>query len=284
MRVKTLINWLNDNLNEAQVHGRNFLTKFKSFTRLSVKQKEHLMAAFKEYRNWHNFNGGLKGYSNDIIKERVRSLNHYKIAADRAEFSAQSKFHSSILEEFLYFLFRDLVEELNNSSRDKKIMLGGTTAYSNLYFAPENIKEFIKSPNMKINEKDQDFAIYRSIKIAADNEHKIINVPILSVECKTYIDKTMLEGSIATAEKIKNGNPYCLFAVVTEWYDVSFEVDPKYSRIDQIYVLRKQKRRTSKYNEMAADVATDLFLFVRSHVERGWSNIEQKLSKEGKIL
>jgi len=43
----------------------------------------------------------------------------------------------------------------------------------------------------------------------------------------------MLDGSIVTAEKIKNDNPYCLFLVVTECYDVSLDVDPAYSRINR---------------------------------------------------
>ena len=137
---------------------------------------------------------------------------------------------------------------------------------------------------MKINVKDQDFAIYRTILIKADGEQKLINVPVVSIECKTYIDKTMLEGSIATAEKRKNGNPYCLFLVVTEWYDVSYEVDPAYSRIDQIYVLRKEKRRSNKKKPIDFVVVKDLFRFVKYHLERDWSSIEQKLTEEGKIL
>ena len=137
---------------------------------------------------------------------------------------------------------------------------------------------------MRIHEKDQDFAIYRRVEIQADGERRIVNVPVVSIECKTYIDKTMLEGSVATAEKIKMGNPYCLFIVVTEWYDVSYEVDPKYSRIDQIYVLRREKRRASTSSLIHADVVIDLFELVRDHPRREWSQIEEKVKREGKVL
>jgi len=41
-------------------------------------------------------------------------------------------------------------------------------------------------------------------------ENKIY-VPIVSIECKTYLDKTMYEGSISTAEKIKKGIPTVFF-------------------------------------------------------------------------
>lgn len=72
--------------------------------------------------------------------------------------------------------------------------------------------------------------------------------------------------------------------MVTETYDVSYEVDPAYSRIDQIYVLRKQKRRNQLAKEIDYKVVEDLFVFVKSHLKRNWSSIEEKLTKEGKIL
>ena len=142
---------------------------------------------------------------------------------------------------------------------------------------------------MRINSKDQDFSIFRVVNIKADTEENRINVPVVSIECKTYIDKTMLEGSIATAEKIKNGNPYSLFIVVTEYYDVSFDVDPKYSRIDQIFVLRKQKRPKDKksrknINSIDEEVVIRLFEFVREHLERPWSDVKKKLEEEGTII
>ncbi|MFQ6055585.1 MAG: Bpu10I family restriction endonuclease, partial [Methanosarcinales archaeon] len=41
-----------------------------------------------------------------------------------------------------------------------------------------------------------------------------MHIPIVSIECKTYRDKTMFEGSVSTAEKIKKGNLYCIFLIV----------------------------------------------------------------------
>ena len=101
----------------------------------------------------------------------------------------------------------------------------------------------MKEPNVEINVKDQDFAIYRKVELSIDGKGKEIKVPIVAVENKTYLDKTMLEGVIATAEKLKSWNPYTRFVVVSENYDVDLKVDPVYSRIDQIYVLRKSKRK-----------------------------------------
>ncbi|MCS7282133.1 MAG: Bpu10I family restriction endonuclease [Anaerolineae bacterium] len=276
------IHWLQQSLKPAQVHGRNILTK--------LRQREnwrYLSGVIRAYQDWVGKNE-VQGYDPEIIQGRVDALNQYKLAVEGVPFSAQSKFHSSVLEEFLYYLFRDLVLEMNREAQvgeaAKAMEIGGIRAYSNLYFAPASFQAFLRSPSVRVNEKDQDFAIYREVQILADRESRTLYVPVVSIECKTYIDKTMLEGSIATAEKIKMGNPYCLFVVVTEWYDVSYEVDPKYSRIDQIYVLRREKRRAENPNPIQYEVVLDLFRLVHEHLRRDWSRIEEKMTREGKIL
>jgi len=288
MNITAEIKWFEDNTTKSHVHGRNILAKLKRYKKLENKQREGLSrTVIPSYKEWMSKNESLKGFSRKIIRERVNALNSYKEKIKKVAFSSQSKFHSSVIEEFLYYLFKDLINSLNSKNQKKSktnIILGGVRAYTNLYFAPRNLQSFLEKPNMKTNVKDQDFAIYRKIKIKADSESQTVNVPVVSIECKTYIDKTMLEGSIATAEKIKNGNPYCLFLIVTEWYDVSYDVDPAYSRIDQIFVLRKQRRKTEPENPIDSDVVIDLFGFVKKHLEREWSNIDKKLSEEGKIM
>jgi len=262
-------------------HGRNILGKLKN--QKYSRYHSLLQQSWTYYLEWQRNNLELKGTSFKIVKKRVEYLNQYKDYIDGIStriFSAQSKFHSTVIEEFLYYLFKDEVERIAG----ERIRLGGIRAYSNIYFSPSNLQEFTRRAFIRVNEKDQDFAIYRSIKIQADGERKIINVPVVSIECKTYLDKTMLEGSIATAEKIKMGNPYCLFIVVVEYYDVSYEVDPKYSRIDQIYVLRKQKRRGEKRSPIDAKVVWDLFKIVKRHLEADWSGIERRIIETGKVL
>lgn len=56
-------------------------------------------------------------------------------------------------------------------------------------------------------------------------------------------------------------------------------VDPKYSLIDQIYVLRKD----SKCNPVDEDLVIDLFKFVEDHINSDWSNVEDR-KKRGKMI
>lgn len=166
----------------------------------------------------------------------------------------------------------------------ENLKAGGAKAYSNLYFSSENLEQFVASPTIGINQKDQDYAIYRSLNLVVNGEiSKEINLPIVSIEAKTYIDKTMLEGSIATAEKIKSGNPYAKFYMVAETYEVDQSVDPAYSRIDQIYVLRKSDKRGSA-SPIDFDVVHSLYDDVKNHLNRDWGNIKNKLSTSGKII
>ena len=88
----------------------------------------------------------------------------------------------------------------------------------------------------------------------------------------------MLEGSIATAEKIKSGNPYCKFYIVTERYDVDREVEVKHSRIDQIFVLRKYT------DKICADVVKLLIKYVDDHLKQQWTDIEKNIKNKGTVI
>ena len=247
----------------------------KIITRINNKDKKGA-ALLEIYSIWKVENEKIKGTDSRSINKKVLLLNEYKKHIGKIESTFQSKLASSVLEEFLYYLFKDFVSNL----KIPRTLLGGTRAYSNLYFCPPNLKEFQDRSFISINEKDQDFSIYRPVEIQSGNEKKLINIPLVSIECKTYLDKTMLEGSIATAEKIKLGNPYCMFLVVTETYQVSYAVDPKYSRIDQIFVLRKDNLS----NPILPDVVIHLFDAVTKHLSSQWSNIEAKIKKDGEVL
>lgn len=241
--------------------------------------------------------GSYPDIVNESIAKRVKLLNDYyeffevnKIEG-KGGFDSRSKIRSTILEEFMYFLFKDYVDLLNKDSNIKSGILqnGSVDAYSNLYFTAPNLKDFVKSPTIEFNTKDQDYAIYRTVDISIKNERtsvKTANIPILAIENKTFLDKTMLEGAIATAEKIKMGAPYAIYVVATETYAVKYEVDPVYSRIDQIFVLRKCKH--NKNNRLPkiidVEVVQSMFWYIIERLQRPWAEIEKKLTTFGTII
>lgn len=244
-----------------------------------------------------NTTGSYPDIVNESIAERVTLLNDYYDFFERNEiegkngFDSRSKIRSTILEEFMYFLFKDYVDKVHKDCNVESGVLqnGSVKAYSNLYFTAPNINDFVKNPTIEFNTKDQDYAIYRTVDISIKNASastKTANIPILAIENKTFLDKTMLEGAIATAEKIKMGAPYAVYIVATETYAVKYEVDPVYSRIDQIFVLRKCKH--DKDNRLPkpidVEVVKSMFWYIIEHLQRPWAEIEKKLTTYGTII
>ncbi len=274
------------------IHGDNLKNKLKN--EKNQINRSYLEEIKKCYGAWRGAIDALKGERNKRgITKLVAGLNAYKDFVDQPKFrkekgnqngfTSQSKLHSTVIEEFMYHLLSAIP-----TLAGKHLEYGPTNAYSNLYFAPANLQSFETKGGLTINTKDQDFAISKKVKLftllpsAGEPESCDIHIPVVSIECKTYLDKTMYEGSVATAEKIKRGNPYSLFLIVTETYEVSADVDPAYSEIDQIYVLRKQSNRDKK-KPIQADIVEDLYKSVESHLSASWRDVGQKI-KAGKLI
>lgn len=288
--IKFILGYVGAKLNEYRQlsHASNLIGKWNS-PNLKDNQSKALCAILPKYYDYLKGNLEIEGFSEDVVRKRVTLLNDYynfyfRNGYDNV-FSSQGKVRPTILEEFMFLLFKDYVACLKSDFEDNSDVLdcGSAKAYTNLYFTSSGMKDFVKSPNIEINVKDQDFAIFRNFTLKANSKEEEIKIPVIAVENKTYIDKTMLEGIIATAEKIKTGNPYARFIAVTENYDVDLRVDPAYSRIDQIYVLRKCKRKED-WADVDYNVVMRLFTEVKQHVERPWSNVESKMRGEGVII
>ena len=277
-------------MGKGYVHASNYAAKLRKWDKLSPSQQEALLGLAPVYHQYVEGNNLVQGYSHEAIRKRVHLLNTYYnyIREKRYDnvFSAQGKFRPSILEEFMFILLKDYLRDVKaqNGIDDDRIAMGGQRAYTNLMFSGKDFSAFVNSPQMDINEKDQDFAIYRPVTIQIDEgDRRRANLPIVAIENKTYLDKTMLEGAMSTAEKIKAGNPYAMYVVVTEHYDVSLDVDPVYSRIDQIYVLRKNRSKEA-HRDIDADVVIGLFEDIKRHIERPWSDVRKRMEDNGVLM
>lgn len=104
------------------------------------------------------------------------------------------------------------------------------------------------------------------------------DMPAIAIECKTYLDKTMLESCSTTGEQLKKNNPNALYIVVAERLKLSEAVNLKNCKIDQIYILRKQKNtdREDRFldgyiaNPIYEDVVFHLFAMVRDYLAADW--------------
>lgn len=261
------------NFDKGYIHASNILGKLKAKD-ITQAKKDFLKECIAKYRAFD------KAFLSDDLGVKVNAWNKYLnfVRSHNKYFTSQSKFEPTILEEVLFRIFKPTIKQ--------KIQMGGTKAYSNLYFSPTNLAEFETKDSVKINCKDQDFAIYKNVNFTLENGEKIqMSVPVVAFECKTYLDKTMLESAVATAEKIKTGNPSCRFCIVAEWYSVDKAVDIRSSRIDQIYVLKKDANKSNHaQRDIETSVVKRLYDDTIEHLGKDWSSIEKNIRQKGVVL
>jgi hypothetical protein len=273
------------------VHGSNLKRKEKHRKKYrDADSRKYLGEIRTEYDKWHQANIELVGprstpsdRDNEIIVQRVELLSAYKDFLDRQhyaeKFDSRSNLHSSVLEEFLYYLFKDLVKDFGDNA-----LIGKSHTFKDIFFVPPKYSEMLKRPYARLETKDHDFVIgatiqasleavippeqndnpgeiltllkkepedYQEVTVTGNTETHIFDVPVVAIECKTYLDKTMLEGSSRAAEDLKTKNPNSLYIVLMEWIKLTSDVNLRKYKVDQIYVLRQQKNtdREFRYEE-----------------------------------
>lgn len=283
------------------VHGQNLIQKEGHTEKYTDKaSKKYLNEIRFEYEKWKFANTELKGpfaakadTDTSTIIKRVALFTRYKDFIDQQKyaeaFDSRSNLHSSVLEEFIYYLFRDLVADFGGGSS-----VGKAATFKDIFFAPPSYAEMVKAPHARIEKKDHDFVIGASVAIdihctGSDvSQTESLQLPAVAIECKTYLDKTMLEGSSTTAEQIKIRTPNAIYIVVAEWLKLTKDVNLKKFKVDQIYVLRKQKNTDREYRflpdydkkPISAEVVTHLYDMVRNHLTQPWiGGVEHGLDK-----
>ncbi len=287
------------------VHGNNITQKENHKTKYTDDlSKKYLVEIREKYDEWKKANEGLHGpciekTDNDsgTIEKRVMLFNEYKDFVDQQHyaenFDSRSNLHSSILEEFILYLFNDIVSEFSDKS-----LIGKARAFKDIFFQAKNYKEMVDKPCAQIEIKDHDFVIGVNIKAdmncegSLNKQTEILQIPAVAIECKTYLDKTMLEGSSTAGAQLFSRNPNAMYVVVAEWLKLTDKVNLKKYRVDQIFVLRKQKNtdREFRYDEgyeknpIYSDVVEALFEMVREHLTSTWDGSVQNKLKTGLLI
>ena len=273
------------------VHGSNLSQKEAHPSKYrDAEARQFLQKIRARYDAWHQANLALLGpvavraeQDLAIVAQRVSLLSEYKDFLDQQKyaekFDSRSNLHSSVLEEFMFYLFRDLVTELSEHA-----LLGKSHTFKDLFFKADSYREMLATPRVLVEKKNHDFAI--GVKVRASfqgvgqetKQSDIWDLPAVAIECKTYLDKTMLQDASTAAEQLKHRNPNALYIVVAEWLKLTEAVNLRKFKIDQIYVLRKQKNTDREYRYLAdyqknpiyEDVVGHLFQTVRTFLTESW--------------
>jgi hypothetical protein len=274
-----------------QVHGDNLRQKETSDAKYSDPESKRLLAQIRpKYDDWRRANEALKGPGRvetpddaELLAKRVQLFSAYKDFIDQQvyaeKFDSRSNLHSSVLEQFVYYIFRDLVLGFAADA-----LIAKASTFKDIFFLPPNYETMVRMPCARVEKKDHDFAIGVAIsarlrcKGQAAEENYELHIPAVAIECKTYLDKTMLEGSSTAAEQLKVRNPNAIYLVVSEWLKLTTDVNLKKFKVDQIYVLRKQKNTDREFRFLPGyvkkpihlDVVEHLYRTVRTHLCADW--------------
>lgn len=277
-------------LTKTYIHGWIIHHKLQK-NRSSTVLKE----VFEKYQTWKEQTEKLNSENGAELNKKVMLLNEYKnyidLLKEKGVFKMQDKMASSVLEEFLFQLLRN-IPNIKSSIEDELIYVGQAKAYTDLSFVPKDFADFVKNPGVYINKKNQDFTISKIVRCIFETNKKQekveLIVPAVAIECKTFIPSTMLGQSSFEAQRLKQGNPYALYLIVAEQNALSDDVNLKNSPIDEIFILRKQKRNALKnkvIDKKPIDfgVVKELYEFVKYYLASDWFN-PSKATERGRLI
>jgi hypothetical protein len=231
----------------------------------------------------------------------VDALNEYRentiYTYEELENSGQQYLRSTILEEAFQHLFKDLAFHILGENKDN-LIVGKENSYVSMSFTPRSFTDLITSPNPYIHTKDQDFILGCTSEFLiftndaqrnTATNNKVI-VPALAIECKTYLERNMLDTCASTAERLKSAMPYCLYIVASEFLKMD-DAYPELSKIDEVYVLCKasNSERADRMkigqppHEIDAGLIWDLYKMVRKHLNSIWWSPDDALER-GKLI
>lgn len=250
----------------------------------------------------------------EYIQAATAALNTYKDVVDllefKKQFNAQTKFHSTIHEEFWAILALHLLSKLDLPLDSDRVYIGPGQSLQGLYFHPESPEQAFGTQlgnTIKPKFKDRDFmiALKTDFNLTLNNHRAPLKtsssipelfLPLVTIECKQYIDKTMMDNALSAATKLKAFSPFTLDIVTIELNKLS-DVNIAGSGLDGFYILRKQKLSEARFrnsngpkdtvdvtrrNPLDGEVILKVYEAMKSHIEsKRWHCDEEAFFEQG---
>ena len=196
------------------------------------------------------------------ITHAVNEYMNFYWPPSRNPFPAQADYTSSIIPEMLCLIFHNISKELNEEIR--------ISAQKDL--AIECLFDISGGGSIRLKNKRVDVAVFKSTSLKFQDTSVDFPVPLLAIECKTNLDKNMLSGIEQSVSDLKKTFPDCYYFVVTEVSDFDVNLNYASSGIDEIYVLREQKRGTIRRtpesrNPLDANLICEIVEKLKSNID-----------------
>ena len=196
-------------------------------------------------------------------------------------FSAQADFYSSIVPEMLCTAFSEIT----------RVNLLGLEVSAQKSLTIECTFDLINGGSVNFKNKRVDVAVVKPCNLKFNNSDYELPVPLIAIECKTNLDKNMISGIEQSVEDLKKTFPSCLYFVITELSDFDVQNNYASSEIDEMYILRKQKRAPVRKNPNVRNpLNAELFIEIidkcicaMDDMKKTTTNLESRM-KYGKLI
>src|SRR5207249_4840088 len=117
-----------------------------------------------KYDVWKRDSLAVVALDRAACDRKVQLFETYKDFIDQAKyaqaFDPRGVLHASVLEEFMFYLFKDLVTRYG-----EKAVIGKARVYESLTFSPASFEEMMRSLPVSLRLKDEDFVIGREVEL-----------------------------------------------------------------------------------------------------------------------
>ncbi|NBH97013.1 Bpu10I family restriction endonuclease [Anaerotruncus sp. 1XD22-93] len=217
---------------EAVPHGNNLVHQFRKRQIDRMDMYEEILALYLDIRQIPFEETDVASYIG-LIVERVNQYMDYFWPPANNPFSHQADFTSSIIPEMLCLIFNHVIQSTGLNLE--------VSAQKDLTI--ECIFDIVGGGEMRFKNKRVDVAVVEPCKLSLNEQTTEFPIPLLAIECKTNLDKNMLSGIEHSVAEMKKTFPNCQYFVITECSDFNVKKSNYASSgIDEIYILRKQKR------------------------------------------
>lgn len=270
---------------------------------LSRKSKElkKLAPCLEAYNSFKDIASSIAVNSPESVTALVDAFNAYRdevvYVFESGKNVPQENLRSTMMEEFFGWLFKDIFLCVGINEPGNFVAGKAMSSYLTLTFAPRNFSELFSDPNPRVSKKDQDFAIGATMELSVGapgvkpSFSQRMTLPVIAIECKTYLAKNHLDMCSSTAQMLKRANPYCMYIIATEFLKMDAGVTPEVTDIAEIFVLCKASNVARKVRKDAGDpphpicgdVALELFNMVVGHLRAIWWDPQTALER-GKVI
>lgn len=209
----------------------------------------------------------IAGYVNEVVAKVNQYMNLFW-PHSRNPFVHQADFTSSIVPEMLCLLFWHII---SHSGLTLEV-----SAQKDL--AIECIFEISGGGAIRFKNKRVDVAVTKPCSLVFEGQNAEFPIPLMAIECKTNLDKNMISGIEHSVNELKKTFPECRYYVITEASDFNVNLNYASSGIDEIYILRQQKRATIRRNPALRNpLNSELIIDIANALAASIANMETEL-------